>query len=168
MCLHGALWSIPFNLICNMTTFRRRKKVLTFYPTTGVEGVYKPEYVLAWCSMPHSLLIWYATVYKLDAYMISPEPRLRLIPLNMCKPSVYFLLTLAKGYFFCGSFLLFIVHACLCYIVLSVSCNLGITLLGKGCPLGSLVCCIFLCVVTFTYDFPSHVWYLILLYTYER
>ena len=37
MCLHGNLCSIHFNLICNMTTFR--KKVLTIGPTPGVEGV---------------------------------------------------------------------------------------------------------------------------------
>ena len=148
--------------------FKKKKMFWPLTPPQASRVCIRTEYVLAWCSMPHSLLIWYATVYKLDAYMITPEPRLRLIPLNMCKPSRYFLLTLAKGYFFCGSFLLFIVHACFCYIVLSVSCSLGITLLGKGCPLSSLVCCILLCFVTFTYDFPSHVWYLILLYTYER
>ena len=31
ICFHGALWSIPFNLICNMTTFRKRYS-LTFWP----------------------------------------------------------------------------------------------------------------------------------------
>ena len=40
MCLHGALCSIPINFICNMTTFRK-KIVLTFDPTPGVEGVCK-------------------------------------------------------------------------------------------------------------------------------
>ena len=40
MCLHGALCSILVNLICNMTTFRK-KNVLTFDPTLGVEGVCK-------------------------------------------------------------------------------------------------------------------------------
>ena len=38
MCLHGALCSIPFNLICNMTTFRKKKNS-TFDLTPGVEGV---------------------------------------------------------------------------------------------------------------------------------
>ena len=40
MCLHGAVSSIPFNLICNMSTFRK-KNVLTFDPTPGVKGVCK-------------------------------------------------------------------------------------------------------------------------------
>ena len=31
ICFHGALCSIPFNLICNMTTFRKRYS-LTFWP----------------------------------------------------------------------------------------------------------------------------------------
>ena len=39
MCLHGALCSIPFNLICNMATFS--KKVLPLDPTPGVEVVCK-------------------------------------------------------------------------------------------------------------------------------
>ena len=41
MCLHGALSSIPINLMCNMTTFRRKKNVLTFAPIPGAEGVCK-------------------------------------------------------------------------------------------------------------------------------
>ena len=40
MCLHGALCSIPFNVICNMTSFRKIN-VLTFDPTLGVEDVCK-------------------------------------------------------------------------------------------------------------------------------
>ena len=39
MCLHGALCSIPINLKCNMTTFRK-KKSLTFSSHLGVEGVH--------------------------------------------------------------------------------------------------------------------------------
>ena len=38
MCLHKALCSIPFNLLCNMTTFRK-KNVSTFDLTPGDEGV---------------------------------------------------------------------------------------------------------------------------------
>ena len=37
MCLHCALCSIPFNLICKMTTFR--KKCFDICPCPGVEGV---------------------------------------------------------------------------------------------------------------------------------
>ena len=36
--LHGALCSMTTNLMCNMTTFRK-KNALTFDPTPGVEGV---------------------------------------------------------------------------------------------------------------------------------
>ena len=38
ICIFGALCSVPFDLICNMTTFRK-KNGLTFYPYPGVEGV---------------------------------------------------------------------------------------------------------------------------------
>ena len=38
MCLRGVLCSIPFNLECNMATFKN-KNVLTFDHTPGVEGV---------------------------------------------------------------------------------------------------------------------------------
>ena len=36
-------------------------------------------------------------------------------------------------------------------------------LLGKGWPLGSLVCCFRLCLVTFSYGVSGQVWYLIVL-----
>ena len=36
MCVHGALCSISFNLICNMTIFRRKKNVLTFATPQGL------------------------------------------------------------------------------------------------------------------------------------
>ena len=38
MCLHGALSSVPFNFICNMTVLREQN-VFTFDPNPGVEGV---------------------------------------------------------------------------------------------------------------------------------
>ena len=38
MCLHGALGSISFNLICNMTTSSKKSFDL-FDPTPGIEGV---------------------------------------------------------------------------------------------------------------------------------
>ena len=47
----------------------------------------------------------------------------------------------------------------LCYLVCSVQpC---VHLLGKGWPLGSLVCDVFLWFVTFPYGVPGQVWYLI-------
>ena len=53
MCSHGALCSIPFNLICNNTTFR------FFYTLThlGVKGVSKDRIYLhgALCSIPFNL-----------------------------------------------------------------------------------------------------------------
>ena len=36
-CLNSVLCFIPFNLICNMTTFRKENKI-TFDPTPGVKG----------------------------------------------------------------------------------------------------------------------------------
>ena len=59
MCLHGGLCSIPFNLICNTTTFKK-KTVLTFDPTLGAKGVCKDR--ICACVLLHSLfsLILYA------------------------------------------------------------------------------------------------------------
>ena len=50
----------------------------------------------------------------------------------------------SKRCFFCGSFLLFLFHVCLCYTVVSVFCSLVITCWGKYWPLGSRVSCVFL------------------------
>ena len=49
--LAWALSSIPFNLICNMTTFSE-KNVLPFNPTPGVEGVCKDR--ICGCMLLHS------------------------------------------------------------------------------------------------------------------
>ena len=38
MCLHGALYSIPSNLVCNMTIFTK-KMFWPLDPTAGVQGV---------------------------------------------------------------------------------------------------------------------------------
>ena len=59
MCLHGALYSIPINLICNMITFR--ENVLTFDPTPEVEGACKDR--ICACMLLHLPfpLILYAT-----------------------------------------------------------------------------------------------------------
>ena len=57
------------------------------------------------------------------------------------------------------SFLLFMFHIYLCYAVLFLTaCD---NMLGKGWPLGSLVCCVFLYFVTFPYRVPGQLWYLI-------
>ena len=50
----------PSNLICNMSTFRKK----LFWPLTPPQGsrvCVRTECVFAWCSMFHSLLIWYTT-----------------------------------------------------------------------------------------------------------
>ena len=53
MCLHGALSSVPINLICNMTTFR--KKCLTLHFIPGVKDVCKDK--MCACMCLHSSLI---------------------------------------------------------------------------------------------------------------
>ena len=60
MCLHGALCSISFNLIWNMTTFRKKKKeyILTSDPTPGFEGVCNDKKnVLACCRIRDSIYL---------------------------------------------------------------------------------------------------------------
>ena len=53
--------------------------------------------------------------------------RVGLIPLNIFKPSMDFLLIVPTRCFFCVSFLLFMFHVCLYYTDLSVPCRLVIT-----------------------------------------
>ena len=62
---------------------------------------------------------------------------------------VIFLLTVPRPWFHYGS-LLFVFRVCLLYCLVCSLQPCG-HLLGKGWPLGSLVCDIFLCFVTFTY-----------------
>ena len=51
-----------------------------------------------------------------------------------------------------------------CYLCfMSIFVMLSCLFLAALWPLGSLVCCDFLCFVTFPYDVPSQVWYLIVL-----
>ena len=60
--------------------------------------------------------------------------------------------------------LLFMFHVCLYSAILSVPCSLMVGhLLGKGWPLGSLVCDFSLCFVTFLYVVSGQMWYLIVL-----
>ena len=52
-------------------------------------------------------------------------------------------------------------HVCLCFAVLSVPCSLVITCRELADPL-AILCVVFSCVsVTFPYDVPVEVWYLI-------
>ena len=56
------------------------------------------------------------------------ELRARLAPLNRFKPSSkVFLLTVPRRWFFCGSFLLVVLHVGVCFAVMSVSCSLVVT-----------------------------------------
>ena len=54
MCLHVALCSIPFNLICNMTTFSLKCFDLLTSPQ-GSRVFVRTEYVLVCCCIRHSL-----------------------------------------------------------------------------------------------------------------
>ena len=87
------------------------------------------------------------------------EQQTDMVPLNMFKTSSNLLLTVPRRFFFCGSFLLFMVHVCLCYIVLSVPCSLLITCWERA-DLLALLCVVFFCVfVTFPYGVPGQMWY---------
>ena len=55
MCLHGALCSIAFNLICNMTTFSKNDLTLT-HPPQGSSVSVRTEHVLACCCICDLLL----------------------------------------------------------------------------------------------------------------
>ena len=75
-CLHVGLHFIPFNLICNMTTFRE-DKYLTFDPTTGVEGVCKDRIFLFMMLYAPFPLIWYATRLLSEKDVLTFWPHLR-------------------------------------------------------------------------------------------
>ena len=70
MCLHGALCSIPFNVLCNMTTFSKKY----FDPTQGIEDVSTCKIfatMLLHVSFP---LIRKAThIYKYKVFYVSTE-----------------------------------------------------------------------------------------------
>ena len=76
-----------------------------------------------------------------------------------------FLLSVPRRYVFCWSFSLFMFRAS--HAVMSVHCSLVVTvLLGNDSPLGSLVCGVFLCFVTFPWGVLGQVRYLIVTITY--
>ena len=77
-------------------------------------------------------------------------------------PSSDFLLTVPRGCFFCGSFLLSMFHVCLYYTIVSVPCTFVITC-WKKTDLSALLCVMCPCVfVTVTYGVLGKVWFLIL------
>ena len=70
----------------------------------------------------------------------------------------YFLLTVPRRCFFCGSYLLFMF--CVCHAFLSVGCGLVVTC-WKRANLLALLCVMFYCVfVTFQCGVLGQVWYL--------
>ena len=72
------------------------------------------------------------------------------------------LLTVLRQCFFCGPFLLFMFHICLCYSVLSVPCSLVVTCWDRA-GLSALLCVICTCVLSLSHhSVPDQVWNLIL------
>ena len=86
---------------------------------------------------------------------------MRLVPLNIFKPSSNLFTDLSKVVLLLWILLLFMNHVCLYYTVLSVPCNLVITC-WKRADLLVLLCVMFSCVfVTFPYSVSGKVWLLI-------
>ena len=57
MSLNGTLHAIPFNLIYNMTCYFQKKKCFDpLTPPSGLRMCVRAEYMLAWCSMLHTIL----------------------------------------------------------------------------------------------------------------
>ena len=71
--LHGAWCSIPFNLICKMTTFSN-EMLWPFDPTIGAEGTCKDR--LCVCMVPYAPfpLIWYATRLLSEKNVLTFDP----------------------------------------------------------------------------------------------
>ena len=75
------------------------------------------------------------------------------------KPSSYFLTDHSKAVLLLWIFLLFVFVFVILSCLFLQPCG---RLLKRGWPLGSLVCDVFLCFVTFPYGVLGHVWYLII------
>ena len=83
--LHVGLHFFHYNLICNMTTFRKGKK-WPFDPIPGVEGVHKDSifaFIVLCAQFP---LIWYATWLLSENDMVlpfhSPTPRVEGVSIS--------------------------------------------------------------------------------------
>ena len=60
--------------------------------------------------------------------LFTSELRVRLAPRNWLNPAVkVFLLTVSRRCFFCGAFLLVMLHVGVCCVVVSVPCSLVVT-----------------------------------------
>ena len=76
MNLYGVLCSFPFNLIRNMTTFRK-KNCLTFDPTPGFEGVCNDRicaYMVLCVPFPLNLICNMTTFRKKNVLTFDPTP----------------------------------------------------------------------------------------------
>ena len=75
MCLHGAnnaLRSIPFNLVCNRTTFRKKALI----PSQGQRVCLMTENVLAMYFMPNPFnLICNMTTFRKKCFHLSIQPQ---------------------------------------------------------------------------------------------
>ena len=78
-----------------------------------------------------------------------------------------FLLTIPWRCFFCGYFFVTYVSCLSCCLVVYLLRSCG-HLLGKGWPLGSLVCGDLLCFITSRWGVLGQMWYLSLSYTYKK
>ena len=89
------------------------------------------------------------------------ELRVRLVTLNMFKPSSFYSADLCKAVLLLWVIFCCLFHVCLRYAVLSVPCSLLITCWERADPL-ALLCVVLSCVfANFQYGFPRQVWYLI-------
>ena len=77
-----------------------------------------------------------------------------------CPPVKYFVLTVPRRYFFCGSFLLFI--SCVCQSFASVHCCLVFVTYWAKADLLTLVCVVHYAFVSFPCGILGQVWFLIL------
>ena len=89
------------------------------------------------------------------------EIRVRLVTSSINSSPLLLLLAVSRLCFLCGSFYYLFCVLCLCIYCLVCSLQSCGHLLGKDWPLGYLVCDVYLCFVTFTYDVLGQVWYLI-------
>ena len=100
------------------------------------------SYNFAWSGLSKALISFNIQFGCHQIWFKLSELRMKLAPWNRFKPSSkIFLLTVARWYFFCRSFMLFL--SCVCYafvrVCLLMPCG---HLLGKGWPLGSRLWCL--------------------------
>ena len=96
-------------------------------------------------------------IWNCRLQIIGGALRVKLVPLNMFKPSRIFLLTVLLLWII---FVIFVSYLS-CYAVLAVSCSLVVTC-WKRVDLLALLYVAFSCIfVTFQYGFPYEVWNLI-------